>query len=299
MSIPRVFDRQTYARRRARAYGRESFLASEVAESLAMRIGAVNRRFQRALDLASRKGAFRLLESRAENWTRTGLNEDCGSEIVVDEEALPFSPHSFDLAVSVLSLHAVNDLPGALVQIRQSLKPDGLFLAALFGGVTLCELRSAFASAESEIRGGLSPRVAPFADVRELGGLLQRAGFAMPVADSEKTVVCYRDFETLHRDLQALGETNALTGRAQALMRRDVLAAALAHYRENHADQEGRFVATFEVIYLTAWSPHESQQKPLRPGTATFSLADALDAIEQSSGRRTAGDSNDGHPRAI
>lgn len=277
MSIPRIFDRRLYAQRRARE--RESFLAADVAENLAQRLGAVNRRFLCALDLSSRGEIFAAIEPLAEHWTRT-------SPASVDEEALPFAEESFDLVVSALSLHAVNDLPGTLAQIRKALKPDGLFLAALFGGATLSELRAAFAMGESEVLGGISPRVAPMADVRDLGGLLQRAGFALPVADSEKTVVRYGKFTTLVDDLRALGETNALRERAKNLLRRDVLAATLQSYAAQNSDEDGRLLATFEVIYLTAWAPHESQQKPLKPGVAKIRLADALHTDEHSAGER-------------
>lgn len=281
MSIPHVFDRRTYAHRRLR--GAESFLAKEVGENLAERLSAVNRRFGTALDLNSRPEVFEALAPLARDWTRTSLGR---GTLVADEEALPFATASFDLVVSALSLHAVNDLPGALAQIRTVLKPDGLFLAALFGGATLSELRTAFASGESEVTGGVSPRVAPMADVRELGGLLQRAGFALPVADSEKTTVHYRTFATLVEDLRALGETNALRERHRSLLRRDVLAATLASYASSNADAEGRLVATFEVIYLTAWAPHPSQPKPLKPGSAAKRLADALHTDEISAGER-------------
>ncbi|HEY4126008.1 MAG TPA: methyltransferase domain-containing protein [Rhizomicrobium sp.] len=265
---PRIFDRKTYALRRARAQG-DSFLAVEVAEGLAERISAVNRRFAHALDLNTRPESHRLLAPLANKWTVT-------SPATADEEALPFAPETFDLIVSVLSLHAVNDLPGALVQIRRALKPDGLFLAALFGGETLLELREAFAAGESETTGGISPRVSPFADVRDLGGLLQRAGFALPVADVERTNVRYASFDSLVTDLRALGETNALTERSKRLLRKDTLAATLSHYRTKHGDAEGRIGATFDVIYLSGWAPHESQQKPLAPGSANTRLADAL-----------------------
>ena len=281
MSIPHIFDRRTYAHRRRHAA--ESFLAKEVGENLAERLSAVNRRFGAALDLSSRPEVFAALAPLAGEWTRTSLG---GGMLVADEEALPFAAGSFDLVVSALSLHAVNDLPGALAQIRTVLKPDGLLLAALFGGATLSELRAAFAAGESEVTGGMSPRVAPMADVRELGGLLQRAGFALPVADSEKTTVHYRTFTTLVEDLRALGETNALRERRRSPLRRDVLAATLASYASSNADTEGRLVATFEVIYLTAWAPHPSQPKPLKPGSAAKRLADALHTDEISAGER-------------
>ncbi len=275
--VPQIFDRKAYALHRAR--GGASFLVRDAAEGLVARLSAVTRTFERGLDLASRDESFAILEPFAANWTRTSLS---GGGVVAEEDALPFAPESFDLVTSVLSLHALNDLPGALLQIRQVLKPDGLFLAALFGGETLGELRRAFAAGESEAAGGVSPRVAPFADVRALGGLLQRAGFALPVADSERTHVRYAKFETLVSDLRALGETNALAERRRRFLSRGVLAATLAHLQ----DADGKFPATFEIVYLTGWSPHESQQKPLRPGSAKARLADALGARERSAGEK-------------
>lgn len=250
---PQIFDRRLYAQRRARAAGTD-FLVADVARHLAERSATMNRRFQVALDLSSRPEAFAEFKPTAESWLRTSLVAGSAAAIV-DEEALPFAPNSFDLVVSVLSLHAVNDLPGALVQIRRALKPEGLFLAALFGGQTLQELRAAFAQAESDLRGGAGPRVAPFADVRDLGALLQRAGFAMPVADLERTTVRYGSFSSLVHDLRALGETNALAHRSRRFLRREVLAGALARYAEAHSDSDGRLCATFDVVYLTGARP--------------------------------------------
>ncbi len=281
MSVPRIFDRRLYGLRRERE--RESFLAADVGENLAHRLGAVNRRFTHALDLSSRAEVFAVIKPFAENWTRTSL---ASGDIVADDEALPFAPESFDLVVSALSLHAVNDLPGALTQIRKALKPDGLFLGALFGGETLRELRAAFAVGESDVLGGISPRVAPMADVRDLGGLLQRAGFALPVADSERTTVRYGAFTTLVDDLRALGETNAQVERSKTFLRRDVLASMLQAYAKQSADEDGRLLATFEIITLTAWAPHENQQKPLKPGAAKTRLADVLHTEEHSAGER-------------
>lgn len=271
---PQIFDRILYARRRARAAG-TAFLIGDVAAHLAERIAAVNRRFQNALDLSSRMESFSQLRNSAKNWTRTSLSPAPGN-IAADEEALPFATGSFDLITSVLSLHAVNDLPGALLQIRQALQPNGLFVAALFSGETLQELREALAVGESEIAGGITPHVAPFADLRDLGGLLQRAGFALPVSDVERTLVNYRDFNSLIGDLRALGETNALASRSRKFLRRDVLAAALAHYLARHSTPDGRLKATFDIVYLTGWAPHESQQKPLAPGSARTRLMDAI-----------------------
>jgi SAM-dependent methyltransferase len=280
MSPPQIIDRRLYALRRARAGGTE-FLVRDAAVRLAERLAAVNRRFVRALDLSSRNESFAQLCGVAEAWTRTTLSPS-GSAIPADEEALPFAPGSFDLITSVLSLHAVNDLPGALIQIRRALKPDGLFMAALFGGETLFELRDAFAAGESEVSGGVSPRVAPFTDIRDAGALLQRAGFALPVADVERTRARYGAFETLIRDLRALGETNPMEQRSRTLLRRDVLAAALARYAERHAELDGRLRATFDIVYLTGWAPHKDQQQPLAPGSARARLADALQTPEFS-----------------
>lgn len=275
--VPRIFDRKARAQRLHRAARRSggSFLIEEAANGVADRAGAANRRFHNALDIGSAGIAFEIVRPVADRWTRATFSEN---------DVLEPPGQQFDLAVSVLALHAVNDLPGALIQIRRALKPDGLFVAALLAGDTLKELRESFAAGEESISGGVSPRVAPFADVRDLGGLLQRAGFNLPVADTERTTVRYRQFETLVNDLRAAGETNALVQRARKPLRRDVLAASLAHYKSFHAEEDGRLRATFDIVYLTGWTPHESQQKPLRPGSAKTRLADALGVAEQKAG---------------
>ena len=188
--------------------------------------------------------------------------------VVADEEALPFADGSLDLIVSALALQFVNDLPGTLIQVRRALKPDGLLLAALLGGDTLTELREAFAAAESEVEGGLSPRVAPFADVRELGGLLQRAGFALPVVDSDRLTVRYDSVVALMHDLRRMGATNVLSERRRTPLRRATLRRLAEIYAERFADADGRLRATFEIVWLSGWAPHESQQKPLKPGSA-------------------------------
>jgi NADH dehydrogenase [ubiquinone] 1 alpha subcomplex assembly factor 5 len=186
--------------------------------------------------------------------------------------------------VSGLRLQLVNDLPGALVQIRRALKPDGLLLAALLGGNTLVELRTALLAAEEELEGGVSPRVAPFADVRDLGALLQRAGFALPVVDSDTVTVTYADPLALMRELKAMGAGNALVARKRLPLRRATLMRAVAIYRDRFGLPGGRVPATFEIVTLTGWAPHESQQKPLQPGSARTRLADALGTREQSAG---------------
>jgi SAM-dependent methyltransferase len=284
---PRIFDSLAYRSRRDRATRLDGdiFLAHDVADHLAERLGAINRRFTRALDIHSRATVFAVLRPLADSWVRTGFAWD-NSSVIAHEEALPFAEGSFDLVTSVLSLHAVNDIPGALVQIRRALKPDGVFLAALFGGDTLRELKLAFAAAESEILGGATPRVAPFADVRDLGGLLSRAGFALPVADVERTVVRYRDLSRLFADLRALGETNVLMGRSTKFLSSRILDAVRREYDARFSDSEERFTATFDIVFLTGWAPHESQQKPVAPGSARARLADALGTEELPAGEK-------------
>ena len=243
---PQIFDRAAYRARRARAGRKQGdiFLADAAAAHIAERLAAMKRVFERALDLGSRAPGPYVVQ--AKHWTGPGI---------VDEEALPFVPASFDLVVSVLSLHAVNDLPGALVQIRRVLKPDGLFMAALFGGETLNELRTAFAAAEADIASGASPRVAPFADVRDVGALLQRAGFTSPVSDVERTIVRYQSLDTLFSDLRALGETNVLSGRRVSTLSRKLLTALSTEYASRFTDADGKLRATFDIVYLTGYAP--------------------------------------------
>ncbi len=294
-TAPRIFDRALYAARRGRAARMEAdrFLVAEAADGLAERLGAVNRRFRHGLDLSSRPESANRLAPFAAHWTRSALAPGEGGAVIADEEALPFAAERFDLVTSVLSLHAVNDLPGALVQIRRVLKPDGLFVAALFGGETLRELRAAMAEAEMQLLGGMSPHVSPFAEVRPLGTLLQRAGFALPVADAERTTVNYREFKTLVNDLRALGEANILHERRRLPLRREVLAATLAQYAAASGDDRGRLPATFDLVYLTGWAPHESQPQPLKPGSATTRLADALGTRELGTGEAPDGSRKD------
>jgi SAM-dependent methyltransferase len=290
MTSPLVFDRSLVRRRleRAHAGGYAGFLLDHAAEDLLDRLAPVMREFPLALDVGTPDGtAARLLRESGRAGYVARLSptlESADGGVVGDEEALPFAGERFDLAVSLLALQAVNDLPGALVQIRRALKPDGLFLGCLFGGATLTELRRAFTEAEAEIEGGVSPRVAPFADVRDLGGLLQRAGFALPVTDCDVLTVRYADPFALMRDLRAMGLTNALVARRRTPLRRTTLLRAVQIYAERFADVDGRVRATFELIWLSGWAPHESQQKPLKPGSAKARLADALGAIEYGAG---------------
>jgi len=288
---PIVFDRALLRERmrRALARGPETFLIDRVAADLAERLGAVLRQFGVAVDLGTPTEAVR--DALADN-AAIGMLVAASAlarrapAIVADEEALPLRDASLDLVVSALALQFVNDLPGALVQIRRALKPDGLFLAALLGGDTLGELRQSFAAAESEVEGGVSPRVAPFADVREMGALLQRAGFALPVTDVERLTVRYSSPFILMSELRRMGATNALAERRSTPLRRATLQRMAEIYAQRFADPDGKIRATFEVIWLSGWAPHESQQKPLRPGSAQVRLADALGTREIGTGEK-------------
>jgi SAM-dependent methyltransferase len=294
-SAAAVFDRQLLRARqaRARAQGPATFLLDHVAGDLAERLGTVLREFSIATDIGTPTGALRrALAGSGKIGTMVAVSNAPGGNglhIVADEELLPLADSSLDLAVSALALQSVNDLPGALVQIRRALKPDGLMLAALLCGETLTELRQAFALAESEVEGGLSPRVAPFADLRDLGVLLQRAGFALPVADSDKLVVRYDSAFALMRDLRGMGATNALIERRRTPLKRATLMRVAQIYAERFSDPDGRVRATFEIAWLTGWAPHESQQKPLKPGSAARRLADALGTKEISTGDKAGG----------
>jgi SAM-dependent methyltransferase len=288
MSAPPLFDtalRRARLERARKAGWSDDFLMPRIAEELADRLQPVLRDFPQAVDLFSRGAdVAEALKSvpRIGTLTRAGDEPDVG--ISVSNEALPFAPSSLDLVVSALALHWAEDLPGLLVQIRRALKPDGLFLAAVAGGETLNELRRAFAEAESETLDGLSPRVIPFADVRDLGALLQRAGFALPVVDSERLTLRYEDLGGLFRDLRALGATNPMLARTKTPLRRETLTRLEEIYRTHFSDPDGRIRATVEIVWLSGWAPHESQQKPLRPGSAKARLADALGTVEIPSG---------------
>ena len=291
---PLIFDRALVRarRRRALAQGVETFLLDRVADDLADRLSAVLRRFDRALDVGTPGEAVRasILRSGAIGTVvradSTLHAEAMAPFVVADEEALPFDAGVFDLAVSCLALQFVNDLPGALIQLRRALKPDGLLLAALIGGETLTELRQSFAIAESEVEGGASPHVAPFADLRDLGSLLQRAGFALPVTDADRIVVRYDSAFALMHDLRRMGGTNTLIDRRRTPLRRATLLRAAEVYAQRFADGDGRLRATFEIIWLSGWVPHPNQQQPLKPGSAKARLADALGAREISAGEK-------------
>jgi len=303
MTSPLIFDRPLLRARRRRGLrlGPETFLLDRVAEDFADRLQVVRRRFDLAADIGTPTAAVRaaLLRNGAIGamialapmadaaWNLAGDPAAAAAlRIVADEEALPFAGDSLDLVVCGLVLQAVNDLPGVLVQIRRALKPDGLFLAALFGGDTLAELRQSFAVAESELDGGMSPRVAPFPDLRDMGALLQRAGFALPVTDADRVTVRYATPFALLRDLRRMGAANPLVERRRVPLRRATLMRAMEVYAERFADPDGKVRASFDIIWLSGWSPHHTQQQPLRPGSAKARLADALGTAEIAAGEK-------------
>ena len=290
------FDPAAVRRHRARMMqggGGADFLANEAAAQLADRLADITRSFPLVLDLGCGGGAM----ARALAGRGTIVAADpalaCAAaasppRLVAEPEALPFAAGSFDLVVSNLLLHWTNDLPGALLQLRHILRPDGLLLASLWGGETLGELRQALIEAELEISSGISPRVSPFADLRDLGGLLQRAGFALPVVDADRIEVTYPDALALMRDLRAMGESNALVEQRKSFTRRATLFRAAERYGALFGRADGRVPATFELITLTAWAPAETQPRPLRPGSARARLADALGTIERPAGDKAA-----------
>ncbi len=291
------FDRTAVRRNRRRAaaaLAAHDFLFAEVADRIADRLEDVQRRFPVALDLGCHAGSFgRVVGERGgiETLIQCDLAPELaaraqGLRISGDEERLPFKDGAFDLVVSALSLHWVNDLPGALIQINRALRPDGLFLGALLGGETLHELRDCLTTAEIEIADGLSPRISPSVDLRDAAGLLQRAGFALPVADADRITVSYPDAFALMRDLRGMGETNALAARRRGFARREIFMRAAELYQERYGGADGRIAATFQVLFLHGWAPDASQQQPLRPGSATARLSDALATEERPAGEK-------------
>jgi SAM-dependent methyltransferase len=291
---PMIFDSALLRlrRRRAAALGPATFLLDRVADDLAERLTTVLRRFALAVDLGTPgeavRNALMRLESVGSIVAADVMPDATRGEIFVaaDEAALPFGDATLDLVVSALALQFVNDLPGVLVQIRRALKPDGLFLAALIGGETLTELRQSFAEAESDIEGGVSPHVAPFADLRDLGALLQRAGFALPVTDVDRVTVRYDSVFGLMHDLRRMGATNVLLARRRTPLKRATLRRMAEIYARRFADDDGRLRATFEIVWLSGWAPHPDQQQPLKPGSAKARLADALGTREISTGEK-------------
>jgi SAM-dependent methyltransferase len=280
---PRIFDRALFhARlRRALARGAPDFLLARAADDLLDRLLTVKRDFPRSLDLGTPAEHFTQAIVASGRPAPLRANR-LGGAVVLDEEALPFAPGSFDLVVSGMALQWVNDLPGVLAQVRRVLAPDGLFLACLPGGASLVELRVALAQAEEEITGGASPRVSPFVDVRDMGGLLQRAGFTLPVADVDSFALRYDSVLGLMADLRAMGAANALVKRGARPLRRDVLARAAQIYAGRFSDPDGRVRASFEIVWISGWAPHESQQKPAKPGSATMRLEEAVKSVSKT-----------------
>jgi SAM-dependent methyltransferase len=276
-TAPVLFDRALLRARQLRAlrFGPATFLLDRVADDMAERLHAVLREFKNAADVGTPGDQVGdALAGRVDQLARVDLPD-------VESEPLPLQPGSLDLAVSALAFQFVNDLPGVLAQIRRALKPDGLLLAAMLGGDTLTELRQSFAAAEAECEGGVSPRVAPFADLRDVGALLQRAGFALPVTDVDRIVVRYDSAFALMQDIRRMGATNILVERRRTPTRRGTLLRMAQLYGERFADSDGRIRATFDVLWLSGWAPHESQQQPLKPGSAKAGLAEAVKGLKR------------------
>ena len=291
MSAPKIIDRAILRQRRMRAantWQGADFLLNWALDDLDERMANLSRRFETALVIGAPSGMGR---ERLEKSGKVGtiIEADIGFDgglasgvsMALDEERLPIAEASLDLIVSVLNLQFINDLPGALIQMRRALKPDGLFMASMIGGESLSALRSAFLNAEAALYGGATPRVIPFADVRDMGGLLQRAGFALPVTDVDRVEVRYRHPARLFEDLRLMGAQNPLHARSRGLMHPRLLARALSEL-ETYKDDEGKLSVSFDIISLSGWAPHESQQKPLKPGSAKVSLKDVLEKKQET-----------------
>jgi NADH dehydrogenase [ubiquinone] 1 alpha subcomplex assembly factor 5 len=280
-----VFDRTQIRKQRNRASSHMSerdFLFRWTMEQIEDRLEIIRRDFPSILQIGSRGPTL----PNHKNILRTDITQSLNPDIVCDEEFMPFGNHTFDLVISALNLHTVNDLPGSLLQINRMLKPDGLFLAAMLGGETLHELRTCFQEVEVELTGGLSPRIAPFADKQQMGALLQRAGFALPVVDSEIVTVTYETLFHLMYDLRYMGEGNAVTERMKTATPRGFFQKAAELYAQKYSEPDGRLCATFEIIFMLGWAPHSSQQKPLKPGSASTRLADFLGTDEIGTGEK-------------
>lgn len=292
-----VFDRDLVRLRRERAKHRfndHDFLFEWSKKQLSERLYDINRSFPNILQLGSR-GSFLANEHKKLerictcDLTSKPITPDLQSYFQASEEFLPIAPASMDAIISNLNIHTVNDLPGALLQIRNCLKDDGLFIASMLGGETLHELRTVLTEVELELFGGVSPRIAPFADKRQMGDLLARAGFALPVIDSDIITVTYDNVFKLFHDLRGMGESNSINARNKAPVTREFFMRSAQLYQEKHAQDDGQIIASFEVIFLMGWAPHESQQKPLAPGSAKHRLADALKTKEIIAGKDNTG----------
>lgn len=287
-----IFDKESLLRKRSRAiktFSQHDFLHQWSKNQLMDRLSDINRDFNVAVAIGSRcpiesTDHDKIKSSIVTDITRQTISQCTSDYIIADEEFLPFAPKSLDLVISNLNLHTVNDLPGCLLQIRHALKNDGLFLASMLGGETLHELRKIMMEVELEIYGGVTPRISPFADKPQMGDLLQRAGYTLPVVDSDIITVTYDNIFKLYSDLRGMGETNIVSARRKTIDQKNFFMRVAEKYQSAHAESDGRIIASFEVIFLLGWSPDESQQKPLRPGSAKHSLAEALGAQEFQTG---------------
>jgi len=287
-----IFDRSLLRERRNRAAAHLSeyaFLHEWTLRNILERLSLIKRGFPLALVVGARSPAL-MAPLKLAGGIETLVAGDLSLPMIraagqgfpalqLDEEFLPLGLETLDAAINILNLHTVNDLPGALLRMRQALKPDGLFIGAMLGGETLYELRHSLMQAEMALSGGVSPRVAPFADKQQMGALMQRAGFALPVVDSEIVTVSYQTPMNLMRELRFMAENNIIAGRSRTPASKGLMMEAARHYAEHYADADGRVNATFEIIFLIGWAPHESQPKPLRRGSAERSLEDALNML--------------------
>ena len=286
--IPQIFERKQLRRNRdrcAKSFKDHNFLFKWVEQELLDRLGDIKHNFHNVLQIGARTSnnfTSNIIETAhiqslsTMDITEKLLKNHKEPTILGDEESLPFAQNTIDMVLSALSIHVVNDLPGCLMRINRVLKADGLFLAAMFGGETLHELRQSLTHAELEIKGGASPRIAPFADKKQMGDLLQRAGFALPVVDSDMISVTYDTMFDLLHDLRGMGESNIITARDKSYTGRNFFTEAERYYAKHFSEPDGRIHASFEIIFLIGWSPHSSQQQPLKPGSATYKLEEIL-----------------------
>ncbi len=279
-----IFDRNLIRKKRNRSakhLKEHGFLVDWSLKNIKTRLQDIKKDFPKALQIGCRSTFPDKEKFGIEKFYTLDIAEKLSPDIQADEELLPFATKSFDLIISPLNLHSTNDLPGTLAQIKNCLKDDGVFIGAMFGGETLHELRDIMNKVEIEISGGLSPHIAPFADMQQMGSLIQRAGFNLPVIDSEKIKVTYDNVFKLIQDLRLMGEGNALIARKKSFSNRQFFTRVAEEYAKNFSEENGKIEATFEIIFLIGWAPHESQQKPLKPGSAETSLADALKVTEE------------------
>lgn len=297
MTVPQIFDRGELLKKRSRIYQSSEpcdFLWAWVGQQITDRLAEIKRTFPTALEIGTHTPHNIQTEWKNISSIETLFQMDLVSQgvrrntfLIGDEEYLPFGPQTLDLALSNLTLHSVNDLPGTLIQIRSALKADGFFCAALFGGETLWQLKEAISQTELSRKNGLSPRIFPFADKQQMGSLMQRAGFALPVIDSDILTVTYPDIYKLMHDLRGMGESNIIQQRDKSYPGRHFFDDIQTYYAQHFSDKDHLLEAHFEIIFITGWAPHSSQQKPLRPGSAKNRLADALNTSEIGTGEKT------------